>query len=393
MADWTRRRSVRKFLANRLAVGAMLVIACYLLVALSVSLLGAIAKEDTFVRIGPKSLPGFFREQSPEKRVADCEFVLNQFDRALRRKSSPQAAVNEIAYGHQTPANLPLAGLRSIVDEAFALYDELAESDDLDTDESLLPQIEQLEMRTAELFEPLSDWTQFKQSSTKCLGTDLQGRSIFLRAIYSIEVAIKIGVVVAFLSVFVGSLLGTAAAFFGGWVDYMVTWLFTTFSSIPSLVLLVLLAYMFTGSQFEGTLVPMYIAFSATYWIGPCRVIRGETMKLKELEYVQAATALGYSRIYTMIWHILPNASHLMLINFSLLFIAAIKGEVILTYLGLGIKNGTSWGIMIEQSQPEVINGFFWQIGTATALMFGLVLAFNIMSDALQDAFDPKHAG
>ncbi|MFP6669460.1 MAG: hypothetical protein VB876_19270, partial [Pirellulales bacterium] len=115
MADWTRRRSVRKFLANRLAVGAMLVIACYLLVALSVSLLGAIAKEDTFVRIGPKSLPGFFREQSPEKRVADCEFVLNQFDRALRRKSSPQAAVNEIAYGHQTPANLPLAGLRSIV--------------------------------------------------------------------------------------------------------------------------------------------------------------------------------------------------------------------------------------------------------------------------------------
>ncbi|MFP6667358.1 MAG: ABC transporter permease, partial [Pirellulales bacterium] len=324
---------------------------------------------------------------------ADCEFVLNQFDRALRRKSSPQAAVNEIAYGHQTPANLPLAGLRSIVDEAFAIYDELAESDDLDTDESLLPQIEQLEMRTAELFEPLSDWTQFKQSSTKCLGTDLQGRSIFLRAIYSIEVAIKIGVVVAFLSVFVGSLLGTAAAFFGGWVDYIVTWLFTTFSSIPSLVLLVLLAYMFTGSQFEGTLVPMYIAFSATYWIGPCRVIRGETMKLKELEYVQAATALGYSRIYTMIWHILPNASHLMLINFSLLFIAAIKGEVILTYLGLGIKNGTSWGIMIEQSQPEVINGFFWQIGTATALMFGLVLAFNIMSDALQDAFDPKHAG
>ncbi len=80
-----------------------------------------------------------------------------------------------------------------------------------------------------------------------------------------------------------------------------------------------------------------------------------------------------------------------MLINFSLLFIAAIKGEVILTYLGLGIKNGTSWGIMIEQSRPEVINGFFWQIGTATVLMFGLVLAFNILSDALQDAFDPKH--
>jgi len=393
MAEWTRRRSVRKFLANRLAVGAMLIIACYLLVALSVSLLGVIAKEDTFDRFGPKSLPGLFREQSPEKRVADCEFVLNQFDRALSKKSNRQAAVNEIVYGYQASVDRPLSELRLIVDEAFAIYDELAESDDLDADASLLPQIEQLESQTAKLFAALSGWQHFKQNVTVCLGTDLQGRSIFLRAIYSIEVAIKIGVVVAFLSVFVGSLLGTAAAFFGGWVDYIVTWLFTTFSSIPSLVLLVLLAYMFTGSQFEGTLVPMYIAFSATYWIGPCRVIRGETMKLKELEYVQAATALGYSRIYTMIWHILPNASHLMLINFSLLFIAAIKGEVILTYLGLGIKNGTSWGIMIEQSQPEVINGFFWQIGTATALMFGLVLAFNIMSDAMQDAIDPKHAG
>ena len=207
----------------------------------------------------------------------------------------------------------------------------------------------------------------------------------------SIEVAIKIGLVVAFFSVLIGSLLGTAAGFYGGWVDHAVTWAFTTFSSIPTLVLLVLLAYMFTGSTFEGTLIPMYIAFSATYWIGPCRVIRGETLKLRELEYVQAATALGYSRPYIVVRHILPNASHLMLINFSLLFIAAIKGEVILTYLGLGIKNGTSWGIMIEQSRPEVINGFFWQIGTATVLMFGLVLAFNILSDALQDAFDPKH--
>ena len=203
--------------------------------------------------------------------------------------------------------------------------------------------------------------------------------------------AIKIGVVVALVSVFIGAVLGTAAGYYGGWIDTIVTWLFTTFSSIPSLVLLVLLAYMFTGSAFEGTLIPIYIAFSATYWIGPCRVIRGETLKLREMEYVQAARALGYGRPYIMLRHILPNASHLMLINFSLLFIAAIKGEVILTYLGLGIKNGTSWGIMIEQSRPEVMNGFFWQIGAATGLMFVLVLAFNILSDALQDAFDPKH--
>ena len=80
-----------------------------------------------------------------------------------------------------------------------------------------------------------------------------------------------------------------------------------------------------------------------------------------------------------------------MFIYFSLLFIAAIKSEVILSFLGLGVKKGPSWGIMISQSRQEVINGFYWQLGAATVLMFGLVLAFNILTDALQDAFDPKH--
>ena len=201
----------------------------------------------------------------------------------------------------------------------------------------------------------------------------------------------KIGVVVGLVAVFIGSILGLAAGFYGGWVDHVVSWLFTVFSSIPSLVLLVLLAAMFRGTVFEGTLIPIYIAFSMTFWVGPCRVIRGEAMKLKEQEYVHAATVAGFSKPYIMLRHIMPNTAHLMLIYFSLLFIGAVKGEVILTYLGLGIKNGTSWGIMISQSASEVINGFFWQIGAATFLMFFLVLAFNVLSDALQDVFDPKH--
>jgi peptide/nickel transport system permease protein len=116
-------------------------------------------------------------------------------------------------------------------------------------------------------------------------------------------------------------------------------------------------------------------------------------MKIKELEYVQAATAIGFSRFYVLIRHALPNTLHLMFINFSLLFIAAIKNEVVLSFLGLGVKSGTNWGLMIQESTQQVINGFYWQIGAATAFMFVLVLAFNILSDALQDAFDPKHVG
>ena len=225
------------------------------------------------------------------------------------------------------------------------------------------------------------------------LGTDQQGRSIMLRALYSAKVAIQVGVVVSFVAVLFGSLIGAAAGYFGGITDHAVIWLYSTFSSIPYLVLLVVLAFMFTGSMFEGTLVPLYVAFSLTYWIGPCRVTRGETLKLRSLDYVQAAQALGASKWRILTRHIIPNTSHLMFINMSLLFIGAIKGEVVLTFLGLGLKNGASWGIMISQSKPEVVAGFFWQIGAATFFMFVLVLAFNVLTDALQDAFDPKHVG
>lgn len=231
-------------------------------------------------------------------------------------------------------------------------------------------------------------------------GTDRQGRSILIRALYSAKTAMQVGLVTAIVAVIFGSLLGAAGAFFGGWVDHAVIWLYSTFSSIPYLVLLSVIAFVvsssdwtvpFTQTKVASTLLPLYAAFAMTFWIGPCRVIRGEAMKLKELEFVQAATAIGFSRGYILRRHIIPNTSHLMFINFSLLFIGAIKGEVILTFLGLGLKDGSSWGIMISQARPEVLNGFFWQIGAATLFMFILVLAFNILTDALQDAFDPKH--
>ncbi len=225
------------------------------------------------------------------------------------------------------------------------------------------------------------------------LGTDQQGRSIMLRALYSAKIAIQVGLIVSFCAVLFGSIIGAAAGYFGGIIDHLVIWLYSTFSSIPYLVLLVVLSFMFTGSPLEKTLIPLYVAFSLTFWIGPCRVTRGEALKLKSLDYVQAAQALGASKARILLKHIIPNTSHLMFINSSLLFIGAIKGEVVLTFLGLGLKEGVSWGTMISQSKPEVVSGFFWQIGAATFFMFVLVLAFNILTDALQDAFDPKHVG
>lgn len=302
---------------------------------------------------------------------------------------------------------IEVASLQESMDAAFdfspmdPIYDEAVVTQLADAVSSAGPGIDAAVFQTLDDLEPiLNDMYPVPDGLgglvykfRLMLGTDQQGRSIMLRALYSAKVAIQVGVVVSFVAVLFGSLIGAAAGYFGGIVDHAVIWLYSTFSSIPYLVLLVVLAFMFTGSMFEGTLIPLYVAFSLTYWIGPCRVTRGETLKLRSLDYVQAAQALGASKWRILTRHIIPNTSHLMFINMSLLFIGAIKGEVVLTFLGLGLKNGASWGIMISQSKPEVVAGFFWQIGAATFFMFVLVLAFNVLTDALQDAFDPKHVG
>ena len=232
-----------------------------------------------------------------------------------------------------------------------------------------------------------------------CLGTESKGASISTQAFYAIKIAFQVGLVTAIACVLVGTILGAAAAFYGGWVDNIVLWIISTLSSIPYLVLLAVLVFAFRGSIFDNpekpglALVPLYVAFGSTFWISTARVIRGEVMKIKELEYVQAATAIGFGRFYILLKHVIPNTTHLMFINFSLLFIGAIKSEVILTFLGLGVKGQPSWGTMISLGADGVPGGFFWEVGIATVFMFGLVLAFNIVSDALQDAFDPRHVG
>ncbi|HIL69688.1 MAG TPA: ABC transporter permease [Verrucomicrobia bacterium] len=306
-------------------------------------------------------------------------------------RSNPEAAIRESPLAELTIASMPMEEREEKLDETWALYEEIADTENVDERPDLLPEIEKLETMTAALYRQPEGLAGKVYQFRRCLGTDRQGRSIMVRAVYSIKVAILIGLVTSLISVIFGSILGASAAFFGGWVDHIVIWLYSTFSSIPNLVLLTVLVYMFTGSTFDGTLIPVYAAFCMTFWIGPCRLIRGEVLKIRELEYVQAATALGFNRFYILLKHILPNTAHLMFINFSLLFIGAIKSEVILSFLGLGVKKGPSWGIMINQAGQEVINGFFWQIGAATVFMFVLVLCFNILTDALQDAFDPKH--
>jgi peptide/nickel transport system permease protein len=218
------------------------------------------------------------------------------------------------------------------------------------------------------------------------LGTDRQGRDIFVRALLGTKVAFVVGTVTATLAVSIGATLGAIAGWFGGLTDRVIVALYSTVQSIPSILLLVALTYL-AGRGLFG----VYVAFVATFWVGPCRVIRGEVLKLRSAEHVTAARALGYGRWRVLFRHVLPATSHLLLVNFALLFVGAVKSEVIISYLGLGAQGEPSWGTMINQARAELINGFFWQIGAATLAMLGLVLAFNVFADALHDALDPRH--
>jgi peptide/nickel transport system permease protein len=387
-----RSRGVGKFRRDRLAMVSLAVIAVYLGVAVVVLCGGLVTKDQSFARVGAASEVGFLETPSIEQRLLVLEFYLDHVYKAADSRT-PEASLAAIDLGGRKPVVQDPAAVIERIEPLFETYDELLElkeSDEFTADAAYEQRLAALESDAQALYTPIDGLVG---RARMVFGTDRQGRSIFLRSVYSIKVAVQIGLISALISVIIGSVLGGAAAFVGGAGDHVIVWLYSTFSAIPYIVLLLVLAAMFLGSTFEGTLIPVYTAFCLTFWIGPCRIIRGEVLKLRELEYVQAATAVGFGRMHILLKHILPNTAHLMFINLSLLFIGAIKAEVILSFLNLGVKNEPSWGVMIQQAKQEVISGFFWQIGAATLFMFILVLAFNVLSDALQDAFDPKHVG
>jgi ABC-type dipeptide/oligopeptide/nickel transport system permease subunit len=217
-------------------------------------------------------------------------------------------------------------------------------------------------------------------------GTNIIGQDIFARALYGTRTAFEVGFVVALGATLLGAVLGAVAGFFSGTiVDEIVIWFMGVLDSVPFILLVAAIAYSLQGSPWA-----MHIAMIATFWITTARLVRGEVIKLKGLEFVEAAHAIGLSKRLIIFRHILPNTLHILLVQATISFVAAIKSEVILSFLGLGVKDGMSWGLMISESTFEVLAGFFNNFIAASVLMFGLVMAFNLLSDALQDALDPR---
>ncbi len=217
-------------------------------------------------------------------------------------------------------------------------------------------------------------------------GTDLFGRDVLARAAHGTVTSLIVGFFGAGLAVVIGTFLGAIAGYFGGFIDELIVWFYTTIDTIPYILLIV--AFSFVVGPGLSTIC---LAIGLTGWIGHCRILRSEFMKHRDREYVHGATALGAGHMRRIFIHILPNTFHLVLINFSLGFVGAVKAEVILSYLGLGVRPGTpSWGMMISDAKLELSREVWWGLGAATFFMFFMVLAFTLFNDALRDALDPK---
>ena len=217
------------------------------------------------------------------------------------------------------------------------------------------------------------------------LGTDVLGRSVFYRVLAGTQTAMTIGFLTTLLVIPLGTALGLAAGYFGGKVDAFITWLYSVVVSIPDILLITAISY-----TLGRGITSMCVALAATSWVGIMRLVRGEVLKHKEREYVLAARMLGAGPARIMFGEILPNVLHVGIVTSSLVLLGAVKFEVILTYLGLGIQDGASWGLLISGAAQDLTNGIWWPLaGTATA-MFALIYSLSVIGDALRDALDPR---
>jgi len=221
-------------------------------------------------------------------------------------------------------------------------------------------------------------------------GTNVIGSDVFTRVIYSTKVAFEVGFIVAVLSTILGAILGSLSGYYSGtWIDSIILWLMGVLDSIPFYLFVAAIAFAISQIDF---LAPygMHIAMVSTFWTGTARVIRGEVIKLKGQEFVEAARSIGVRENKIIFKHIMPNTSHILLVQSTIAFVAAIKSEVILSFLGLGVKDGVSWGLMISESTQDVLAGHFNNFVSSSVFLFILVIAFNMFSDSMQDALDPK---
>jgi len=256
----------------------------------------------------------------------------------------------------------------------------------------------------------IRDYPPLKHAESHVLGTDRIGADILFTALKGVRTAIVIGAGATVVIIPFAIFFGVIAGYFGGIIDDAVQYVYTTLASIPGVLLIVSFMLLFGSRGYQGGVVAakdavfsvfvpndrlfwLCLILGITSWTDLCRLIRGETLKLREMDYVQASLAFGSSRMRVIYTHIVPNLMHLVLITFVLQFSGLVLAESVLSYIGIGVGPQTaSWGNMINAARLELSREpvVWWNLLGAFAFMFALVLPANIFGDAVRDALDPR---
>jgi peptide/nickel transport system permease protein len=237
-------------------------------------------------------------------------------------------------------------------------------------------------------------------------GTDKVGQDVLYLSLKSIRTGLLIGTLTTLVMLPLAVLLGILAGYVGGWVDDVIQYLYTTLSSIPGVLLIAAAVLMMqviidthpdwfatSAERADARLLALCLILGMTSWTGVARLLRGETLKLRELEFVQAAQAFGVGRFAIMRRHILPNLMHIVLIALVMDFSGLVLAEAVLSYVGVGVDPTTiSFGTMINTARMELAREpmVWWSLAAAFSFMFALVLAANLFADTVRDAFDPR---
>ena len=238
------------------------------------------------------------------------------------------------------------------------------------------------------------------------LGTDKVGQDVLYQALKSVRVSLVIGTVTTLVLLPLGAALGIMAGYFRGWIDDAIQYLYTTLNSIPGVLLIAAAVLMMqvvidrnadlfptAAHRADFRLLILCAILGLTSWTGLARLLRGEALKLSQLEYIQAAHAFGVSDARVLSRHILPNVAHIVIISMVMDFSGLVLAEAVLSYVGVGVDPATtSFGTMINAARLEMGREpiVWWSLAAAFAFMFVLVLAANLFADAVRDGFDPR---